>query len=78
MFIITGSRITAAIWSGFSAKAWRTASASLNGATMTVSHSASGTPLEVGRVVYQAPTSPVSKRMSRTSASGTTENRTES
>ena len=78
-FIITGSRITAAIWSGLSANASSTAAASLNGTTMTVSHSALGTPFEVGSVVYHAvPSSPTWKRMSSTSASGTTENSTES
>ena len=52
MFIITGSRITPAIRSGLSANACSTALASLNGATITVSHSARGTPFEVGSVVY--------------------------
>ena len=45
---------------------------------MTVSHSARGTPLEVGSVVYQAFSCSTPWRMSRTSASGTTENSTES
>ena len=53
MFIITGSRITAAISPGWSAKASRTAAASLNGTTMTVSHNAFGMPFDVGSVVYQ-------------------------
>ena len=79
MFIITGSRITAAISPALSAKAWRTASASLNGTTIVVSHSAFGTPLEVGCVVYHpVGVSPTLCRRSSTSASGTTENRTES
>jgi hypothetical protein len=52
MFIITGSRITAATWPSLSASASSAASASLNGTTMTVSHSACGMPFEVGSVEY--------------------------
>ena len=79
MFIITGSRITAAISPGLSANAASTAAASLNGTTIVVSHSAAGTPLEVGCVVYQGlPLSSTLCRRSSTSASGTTENSTES
>ena len=80
MFIITGSRITAAIWPSLSASASSAASASLNGTTITVSQSACGMPLEVGSVEYHfwSPVPPVWNRMSRTSASGTTENSTES
>ncbi len=54
MFIITGSRITAATSPSLSDSACSTAAASLNGATITVSHSARGMPFEVGCVVYQA------------------------
>ena len=79
MFIITGSRITAATSPSFSDSACSTALASLNGTMITVSQSAWGMPLEVGSVVYQdLPSPPVWNRMSRTSASGTTENNTES
>jgi hypothetical protein len=79
MFIITGSRITAATCPSLSESACSTAPASLKGTTITVSHSARGMPFEVGSVVYQAwPSAPVWNRMSRTSASGTTENSTES
>ncbi len=78
MFIITGSRITAATCPGLSANAPLTAPASLNGTTITVSHSARGTPFEVGSVVYQAFSCSTPWRMSSTSASGTTENSTES
>ena len=51
----------------------------MNGTTITVSQSGSGIPFEVGFVVYHSrPSSPLSNRMSRTSASGTTENSNES
>ena len=78
MFIITGSRITAAISPGLSWNACSTASASLNCTTMTVSQSACGTPFDVGSVVYQARSCPTPRRSPSTSASGTTENSTES
>ncbi len=79
MFIITGSRIRAAISPGLSANACSTAAASLNGTMITVSVRTFGMPLEVGSVVYQPWSGlPTLNRMSSTSASGTTENRTES
>ncbi len=79
MFIITGSRITAATSPSLSESACFTALASLNGTMITVSQRACGIPLEVGCVVYHAWSSaPVWNRMSKTSASGTTENNTES
>ena len=53
MFIITGSRITAATCPSLSLRAWSTADASLNGTMIVVSQSAWGMPLEVGFVVYQ-------------------------
>ena len=78
MFIITGSRITAAISPGLSWNASSTAAASLNGTTITVSHSAFGMPFEVGSVVYQAFSCSTPWRKPSTSASGTTEKSTES
>src|SRR6185503_5893712 len=78
MFIITGSRITAAISPGLSWNASSTAVASLNGVTITVSHNAFGTPFDVGSVVYQALSCSTPWRRPSTSASGTTENSTES
>jgi hypothetical protein len=53
MFIITGSRITAATSPSLSLRACSTAAASLNGTTIVVGHSASGMPFDVGFVVYQ-------------------------
>ena len=51
MFIITGSMITAAIWSPNSDRPASRASASLNGATRVSVHIDRGMPLEVGTVV---------------------------
>ena len=83
MFIITGSRINAAISFPCSPKSSSTAFASLKGTMIVSCHMEWGTPFDVGCVVYADPAASADSpftvnRMSRTSDSGTTENRTAS
>ena len=82
-FIMTGSRITAAISSPCSRNSSSSAPASLNGTMIVSFHIDLGTPLDVGWVVYAVPEesadSPETFSLRpRASASGTTENSTAS